>query len=219
MTFDGLPRGHYGAILADPPWRFVNWGDTSKGEGIASDHYSILDTPDIAALPVGELAAKDCVLFLWACWPTLLDALAVIEAWGFKYKTCGFCWTKGHAQQLEMFQDHHQTYMGLGYWTRANTEPCLLATRGKPSRVNSDVRQAIIAPRREHSRKPDGVHKRIERLVAGPYLELFARRRQPGWDCWGNEVDKFVPPPPTEQWADMWSRPFDFSQEPKGNPG
>jgi N6-adenosine-specific RNA methylase IME4 len=187
--FEGL--GRYGAILADPPWRFVNWGDTSNGEGIAADHYAIMDTPQIAELPVRQLAAKDCVLFLWACWPTLMDALAVIEGWGFEYKTCGFCWTKGHARQLEMFQDDHQTYMGLGYWTRANTEPCLLATRGKPKRLNADVRQAIIGPRREHSRKPDGIHERIERLVAGPYLELFARQKRPGWDVWGNETEKF----------------------------
>ena len=82
--------------------------------------------------------------------------------------------------------------MGMGYWTRANTEPCLLATRGKPKRLNADVRQAIITPRRQHSRKPDGVYGRIERLVAGPYLELFARTRRFGWDAWGNEVDKFA---------------------------
>src|SRR4029077_4776914 len=85
------------------------------------------------------------------------------------------------------------TEMRLGYWTRSNSEGCLLATRGKPKRQNADVRQAIIAPRREHSRKPDGIHERIERLVAGPYLELFARQRRPGWDAWGNEVDKFAP--------------------------
>ena len=90
-----------------------------------------------------------------------------------------------------MFHDDVEPYMGLGYWTRANTEPCLLATRGNPKRINADVRQAIIEPRREHSRKPPGVHARIERLVAGPYLELFARARQTGWDAWGNEIDKF----------------------------
>jgi len=80
--------------------------------------------------------------------------------------------------------------------------------------LNADVRQAIIAPKREHSRKPDDIHDRIERLVGGPYLELFARQSRPGWDCWGNEVDKFAPPPPEQQWADMWAKPFDFSQEP-----
>jgi N6-adenosine-specific RNA methylase IME4 len=81
--------------------------------------------------------------------------------------------------------------MGLGYWTRANSEVCLLATRGKPKRLNADVRQAIVEPRRQHSRKPDCVPGRIERLVAGPYLELFARTKRPGWTVWGNQTDKF----------------------------
>lgn len=80
----------------------------------------------------------------------------------------------------------------MGYWTRANTEPCLLATRGRPKRLNADVRQGIIAPRREHSRKPDDIHARIERLVPGPYLELFARTQRPGWTVWGNQTDKFT---------------------------
>ncbi len=189
--FADLPKGHYGAILADPPWQFKSWGDTSNGNGIAGHHYSIMDTPSIAALPVADLAAEDCVLFLWACWPTLPEALTIIEQWGFRYKTCAFNWTKAHAGQIEMFRDDLDVQVGMGYWTRANSEPCLLAVRGKPKRLNADVRQGIIAPRREHSRKPDGVHKRIERLVTGPYLELFARQTRSGWDCWGNETDKF----------------------------
>jgi len=143
-------------------------------------------------LPVADYAAEDCVLFLWTCWPVLQWALRTIEVWGFDYKTCGFCWVKAHAQQLEMFQEDIEPHMTLGYWTRSNSEICLLATRGNPKRIGTDVRQAIIAPRREHSRKPDGIHERIERLVAGPYLELFARQRRLGWDCWGNEVDKFM---------------------------
>jgi len=146
---------------------------------------------DIAALPVKQIATTDCSLFLWATWPMFLEALAVIEAWGFKYKTAAFVWTKAHAGQVEMFRDDIETVMGMGYWTRANSEPCLLATRGRPKRLAADVRQGIIAPRREHSRKPEGIHARIERLVAGPYVELFARERRPGWDAWGNEVDKF----------------------------
>jgi len=198
MSFDGLPRGHYGAILADPPWQFYNlWGGrpNKMAAGYPSrwvdNHYDTLHADDIASLPVDELAAENCVLFMWTCWPILEKAFPIIEAWGFRYKTCAFSWTKAHARQIEMFQDEIEAFAGLGYWTRANTEPCLLATRGKPKRLNADVRQAIIAPRREHSRKPDGIHERIERLVAGPYLELFARQRHPGWDAWGNEVDKF----------------------------
>lgn len=194
-----LPRGHFGAILADPPWQFNVWSGTkvvqARGSTStykpASVHYSTVSTDELAALPVSEVAAKDCVLFLWACWPTLRDAWQLLEAWGFSYKTCAFDWMKGHAGQLEMFREEINALMGMGYWTRANSEPCLLATRGKPKRLNAGVRQGIIEPRREHSRKPDCVYERIERLVAGPYLELFARQTRPGWHSWGNEVGKF----------------------------
>lgn len=191
VIFDGLPRGHYGAILADPPWRFQAW--SGKGTARAADnHYDTASTDEICDLPVESLASENAVLFLWSCWPMLPDALCLIEAWGFTYKTCAFNWTKAHAGQVEMFQDDIKAYMGLGYWTRANTEPCLLATRGKPKRLNADVRQAIIAPKREHSRKPEGIHASIQRLVAGPYLELFARQKRPGWDVWGNQTNKFA---------------------------
>jgi len=197
--FEDLPRNYFGAILADPPWRFETWDNrtaiqSSRNKSTylsASVHYKTMTTEEIAALPVHELTATDCSLFLWLSWPQLLDALTVILAWGFEYKTCGFLWAKAHAGQLELFREDIDGYMGLGYWTRANSEPCLLATRGRPKRLAADVRQVIIEPRREHSRKPDCVHERIERLVAGPYLELFARRRRRGWYAWGNEVDKF----------------------------
>ena len=201
--FDELPRAHYGAILADPPWRFATWnkaeavpkcrriGSPGYGNISSAYHYTTMTNAEICALPVGELAAEDCVLFLWTSWPQLEDALKVITAWGFKFKTAGFVWAKAHAGQLELFEQAIPDQIGMGYWTRANTEACLLATRGKPKRLDAGVRQAIIEPRREHSRKPDCVHGRIERLVAGPYLELFARARRPGWDAWGNELDKF----------------------------
>jgi N6-adenosine-specific RNA methylase IME4 len=197
--FDDLPKRHFGAILADPPWRYVTWdkreaiptSSRKYGDASVSLHYRTMPTDELMALPVDELAAADCSLFLWVIWPNLLDALKVIEAWGFEFKTCAFCWTKAHAGQLEMFEESIMGLLGMGYWTRANTEPCLLATRGRPKRLNADVRQAIIEPRREHSRKPDCVHERIERLIAGPYLELFARQRRPGWTVWGNEVDRF----------------------------
>ena len=157
MSFDELPKHHFGAVLADPPWRFECWADTgSKAHGSATAHYKTLHGEDISAMPVSDLCAEDCVLFLWVCWPTLLDGLKVIEEWGFSYKTCGFAWIKADGRQIEMFHDNIDPYLGLGYWTRANSEVCLLATRGKPKRLNADVRQAIIAPRREHSRKPDG---------------------------------------------------------------
>ena len=185
-----LPGGKYGAILADPPWRFETW--SVKGTDRSPDkHYDTMHDGDIGTMPVGDLAAPDCALFMWIVWPTLPEAVEVIRAWGFEYKTCGFCWVKAHAKQVEMFRDDMDGQVGMGYWTRANSEVCLLATRGKPKRLNADVRQAILEPRREHSRKPDCVHDRIERLVAGPYLELFARAERPGWTTWGNEVGKF----------------------------
>lgn len=146
----------------------------------------------MAKMPVAELAAPDCCLFLWIVWPTLPEALGLIESWGFTYKTCGFCWLK--ADPYRLFALDEDVRMGLGYWTRSNSEVCLLATRGKPKRVDNCVRQGIIEPIREHSRKPDGIHERIERLVAGPYLELFARQSRPGWTVWGNETSKFDKP-------------------------
>ena len=200
--FADLQRGHYGAILADPPWRFATWNKAtavkrrsagSHGTNVcAAVHYDTMMTEDIAALPVADLAADDCCLFMWISWPMLPDAMRLIGTWGFEYKTCGFDWMKAHAGQLDMLRDDSDVLMGMGYWTRANSEPCLLATRGKPKRLSAAVRQGIIEPRREHSRKPDCVHGRIQKLVAGPYLELFARAPRSGWDVWGNQTDKFA---------------------------
>ena len=216
--FASLPKHHFAAILADPPWGFNLWwgGRTNKTPaGVPSratkPHYEVMKEYQLNSLPIGDLAARDSVLFLWTCWPVLRWSLRAIEAWGFEYKTCGFCWVKANAGQIEMFQDDIEAHMTLGYWTRSNSEICLLATRGKPKRLNADVRQGIIAPRREHSRKPDEIHGRIERLVAGPYLELFARAERPGWTVWGNETTKFNPAPQAEyreSWAEMWAKPF-----------
>ena len=190
--FGDLQRGHYGAILADPPWGFKTWSGPEKkvaSRGTVAP-YLTMEMGDIAALPVADLAADDCCLFLWIVWPTMPEALKVIESWGFTYKTCAFSWLKADPYRLWALEE--DVHMGLGYWTRANTEVCLLATRGKPKRVKADVRQGIVARFREHSRKPDGIHERIERLVAGPYCELFARQKRTGWDVWGNQTDKFA---------------------------
>ena len=170
----------YGAILADPPWHWK--ARSAKGEGrSAKNHYDVMDAAELKALTIP--AADDCVLFLWAIDPMLPDAFSLIKAWGFTYKTVAFTWAKINLSGKDP--------IGGGYWTRANPEMCLLATRGKPKRLNADVRQLLMAPRREHSRKPDEVYGRIERLVSGPYLEMFARQTHPGWDSWGNEVGKF----------------------------
>ena len=182
------PTGKYAAILADPPWHFQTWGE--GGARNVTAKYSTMQVEEICALPVQDAAAEDCALFMWIVWPKLFEAIDVMKAWGFTYKTCAFCWLKADPYQL--FADEKTPFAGMGYWSRANSEVCLLGTRGKPKRLNADVRQGIIAPRREHSRKPDEIHGRIERLVAGPYLELFARAPREGWTVWGNETDKFA---------------------------
>lgn len=224
MTFDDLPRGHFGAILADPPWHFAAWSkfkdlpDGSKTRAVER-YYNTMSADDIAALPVAELAAPDCVLFLWSCWPTLDDAWQTIKGWGFNYKTCAFCWAKADNTQPDMWHPEIPAQVGMGYWTRANTEPCLLATRGKPKRLNADVRQGIIAPRREHSRKPDEIHSRIERLVAGPYLELFARQSRPGWTTWGNEATKFDDYSASDDVTKSFEAAYEAIRERKANGG
>ncbi len=208
-----LPEGKFGCILADPPWRFTTY--SAKGRGRSPDglltpeqmrnlsrtnsperHYATMTLDEIKSLPVGDVAAKDCVLLLWIVDPLLPEALEVGKAWGFKYKTTGFVWAKERrvtskrARDMEL--DHHKQFpMGTGYWTRANPELCLLFTRGKPKRLSAAVRKLLIAPRREHSRKPDQQYRDIEQLVAGPYLELFARTEREGWTSWGNQTDRF----------------------------
>lgn len=186
--FAGLPRGHFGAILADPPWPFATW--SHKGQGRSGEaHYSTMSHEDIYAMPVGDLARSDSVLFLWVVQTQLEQAAELVGRWGFALKSIAFVWIKGSS--LPLFPDDQRAQMGMGKWTRAESEQCWLATRGRPARLNADVRQAILEPRREHSRKPDCVYERIERLVAGPYLELFARTTRPGWTAWGNETTKF----------------------------
>lgn len=181
----------YSAILADPPWEFRVWGkDTGHGRS-AKSHYPTMSLEALKALPIGDLAADDCALFMWTCWPVLPDALELGAAWGFQYKTCAFDWTKTRAKAHARFtflDDTTNWHFGMGYWTRANTEPCLLFTRGNPERLARNVRQLIVSPVREHSRKPDDQYARIERLVCGPYLELFARHKRNGWQSWGNEI-------------------------------
>ena len=209
-----LPAGPFGCILADPPWRFATF--SAKGRGRCPDgplspkaaralqrtnrperHYATMSLDQIKALPVGESAARDCVLLLWAVDPMIPEALQVGAAWGFKFKTLGFVWAKERrtsSKRGAAFSDPDEKRfpIGTGYWTRANPECCLLFTRGKPRRLSASVRKLLIAPRREHSRKPDEQYDRIEALVGGPYLELFARTERPGWTAWGNETARFA---------------------------
>ena len=174
----------YQIVYADPPWSYKVW--TAKGgHKSASAHYKTMSLKDICALPVGGIADDNCILFMWATYPNLLEAFEVIKSWGFTYKTVGFTWMKMYA--------NGNPVCGLGYWTRANAEVCLLATKGKPKRINKGVYQAILAPQRKHSQKPDEVRNRIVQLMGDlPRIELFARRNAEGWDAWGNEVENSV---------------------------
>ncbi|TVR82717.1 MAG: DNA methyltransferase [Rhodospirillales bacterium] len=181
------PSKRYRVIYADPPWTFATFSRKGKGRSPEA-YYDCMTLADIQALPVADWAADDCVLLLWATDPLLDKALEVIRAWGFTYKTVGFYWAKLQKCHTAPDFDERSFFTGLGFWTRANPEPCLLATRGHPKRVAANVRKLVIAPRREHSRKPDEVYGRIEALCQGPYLEMFARSSRPGWDSWGIET-------------------------------
>jgi N6-adenosine-specific RNA methylase IME4 len=193
----GLRWRHYGAIAVDPASRFKsftavqsqNWNSRRDNER----HYATLAFKQLAALPVPDLASPaGCHLFLWTSGPFLPQALALIEAWRFKYSTRAFTWLKtkrswdpGDPLTEADFR------IGLGLTVRHQTEIVLLARRGNCRRQAKDVREIILAPRREHSRKPDEFFARVERYCAGPYAELFARERRSGWDAWGDEADKF----------------------------
>jgi len=132
-------RRKYGVIYADPPWSFRNWSAKGTGRNAIS-HYDCLDFSALASLPVARLAADDCALFLWATDPLLPRAFELIQRWGFEYKTVAFYWVK-----LNSAARHDADYFtGLGYWTRANPEQCLLATRGKPPRRARDVKRLVV---------------------------------------------------------------------------
>ncbi len=167
----------YSVIYADPPWSFKTYSGKGLGRS-AEAWYDCLTLDEICALPIENLAEENCVLLMWTTDPFLRESFRVIDAWGFTYKTVGFYWIKSPT-----------SWFGTGYWTRANPEQCLLATRGQPKRTNADVPKLIVAPRREHSRKPDEIYERIERLCVGPYIEIFARQRREGWNALGDETD------------------------------
>ena len=174
----GNAIGKYKIIYADPPWRY----ECRNVQGAAENHYPTMSIDALCALPVAELADRDCALFLWATFPMLPEALRLIGAWGFAFKTVAFVWLKRNRKSPTWFY-------GLGRWTRSNAEICLLATRGKPKRQSAKVHQFIISPVEQHSKKPDMTRDKIVELMGElPRVELFARQRAAGWAVWGNEV-------------------------------
>ncbi len=170
---------NYQVIYADPPWDYQQ----CRLSGSAKKHYPTMRIEELCALPVAEIADRDCALFLWATFPQLPEALRLIKAWGFVYKTVAFVWLKQNRKALTWFY-------GLGFWTRSNAEVCLLATKGHPKRQSAGIHQLVISPVERHSKKPDEVREKIVELMGDvPRIELFARQQTPGWDVWGNEVE------------------------------
>jgi len=185
--------GKYQIIYADPPW---SYNDKMAGHSFSLDHeYETQDLEWIKRLPIADFTDKNCALFLWAVSPLLDEAFEVIKAWGFKYKTVAFVWSKQYRGGSAV--------SNLGRWTMGNVEMCLLATKGSPKRIKKDVKQLVSDFRAEHSRKPDEVRRRIVSLMGDlPRIEMFARdngdknlwneNRLEGWDTWGNEVQSSV---------------------------
>jgi len=174
-------------IGMDPQWQFLTRSAAGEGRS-ANVHYKTEAVDRIKQIPVGDLAADDCMLGMWMVDWAPADALQLIAHYGFTHITTLYTWIKTNGEASEIW-DASSWHLGMGYWTRANPEDCWLATKGSPKRLYMDVRQLIIAPVMEHSRKPDAWLERTERLVEGPYLELNARRRRPGWTAWGDELE------------------------------
>ena len=171
----------YNVIYADPPWKYNTWRD---GMGTAEKHYPTMKVESIVGMQniIKNISEKDCILFLWVTFPCLLEGLKVMKEWGFKYKTCGFNWIKRNKVSDTWF-------FGMGHWTRANSELCLIGTKGTIKRKSNKVSQIIDTHIEEHSKKPNIVRERIVELVGDlQRIELFARQTSEGWDSWGNEV-------------------------------
>ena len=172
----------YNIIYADPPWTFKTYSKKGKEKKSAECHYNCMNINDIYNLPIQDISTDDCILFLWVTFPLLQEGIETIKRWGFTYKTCAFNWVKKNKKSDSFF-------WGLGYWTRSNSEICLLATKGKPKRISKSVHQIINTAIEEHSRKPFIARDKIVELCGDlPRIELFARQTVENWDCWGNEV-------------------------------
>jgi len=180
-----LPNKKYPIIYADPSWSYRD--KCNAGKRGASHKYKTPPQSVIEALPVADIAARDCALFMWVTMPKLYEAKSVIDAWGFEYKTVAFTWVKRNKKSPTWF-------WGMGGWTRANAELCMLATKGKPKRISASVHSVIDAPIGKHSAKPPIVRDKIVELMGDlPRIELFAREKCPGWDAWGDELEEAQP--------------------------
>jgi N6-adenosine-specific RNA methylase IME4 len=179
----------YKIIYADPPWSFSNKNTGGNLKSGASAHYNTMSIDDICKLPINNLADDNCVLFMWWIASQPKEAIKLVESWGFTIKTMtGFNWVKTTKSD--------KLFFGMGFWTRAGSEMCLIAVKGKPKRINAGIRSVRLAPIQEHSKKPDIFRRDIEALMGGgggmPKIELFARNETEGWDVFGNEVNNSI---------------------------
>lgn len=196
--FGNLQPGSFGSISADVPWKYISYAPPDPEQRHprhTERHYDTMTLDEIKALPVADLAAPDAHLWFWTFGAFLELSFEVLRAWGFRYSSVGFTWVKlkgdhgdGPPRIISLEEAFH---VGLGKTTRKGTEICLLARRGSPRRLSGAVREVILAPVREHSRKPDEAYDRIRRYADGPYLELFSRENREGWTTWGAEAGKF----------------------------
>lgn len=178
--------GKYSVILADPPWQFSAWSKATGLDRSPDQHYPTMSINDICNLPVGKITAKNCALFLWCTWPTIFEAPKVLDAWGFTYRTLAWEWVKLNPRAEGL-------HIGMGFYTRANVEPCILAVKGRMPVNTRKERALILAPVSSHSRKPDEQYEKIERLYPNSEkIELFARKRRVDWDCWGNNLPESI---------------------------
>jgi site-specific DNA-methyltransferase (adenine-specific) len=176
----------YSIIYADPAWQYNKRNNSNTKFGKGAHHYDLMHLNDIKELGVPNISDNNCALFLWVTFPRLQEGLDVIKAWGFEYKTIAFNWIKTN-------KNNNRPFFGIGYYTKSNTEACLLGIKGKMKPVSNKVSSVIITPREAHSKKPDIVRDKIVELFGDiPRIELFARQKVNGWDSWGNEIDSDI---------------------------
>ena len=176
----------YNIIYADPPWEYRQSGSKKNSRGMAKQHYNTMKTEDICKLPIRDIATDDSICFMWATFPNIDQALKALTSWGFIYKTAAFVWIKKNKKS-------NSNFWGMGAWTRANAEVCLIGiskkTKASDCVKSHAVHQIIESCVEHHSKKPDETRNRICKLLGDlPRIELFARQYADGWDCWGNEV-------------------------------
>jgi len=185
MSSETSPKSNkkYQIILADPPWKYRLQGSMTSARGMADLHYKTLTLEKLKKINIP--LDNNCILFLWVVFPELQQGLDLIRAWGFEYKTIAFTWIKENK--------NGSLFWGMGYYTRANAEVCLLGIKGKLKPKSHAVHSVVFAQRQEHSKKPLEIKRRIVDLMGDlPRIELFAREKTEGWDVWGNEVESDI---------------------------